>query len=265
MRYLFDHLEAIRDALGLVPFGLITDIDGTISPIAASPQEARVSPACRQALAELVSRLALVAAISGRPASDARDMVGVDGMLYIGNHGLERWQGGEIIPADGAESYPQKVSAARQELERRLNIDGLHFEDKGMSLGIHYRNCSDSQAARQAILRAISDGQPASEFRVIEGKMVVELRPPLTADKGTVVGELLRSYQLKGGIYLGDDISDLDAFRAMQRQAGFLAIGVASEETPADVLREADYTLNGTGDTERFLRWLAAEAQAPGR
>lgn len=75
--------------LALRPLGLITDIDGTISPIAPSPLEARVSPACRRHLAALAKKLELVAVISGRPAVEARDMVGVEGIVYVGNHGLE--------------------------------------------------------------------------------------------------------------------------------------------------------------------------------
>ena len=85
--------------------------------------------------------------------------------------------------------------------------------------------------------------------------MVVELRPPVEADKGSAVKELIRDCRLGGGLYLGDDASDVDAFRAMRRE-GFAAVAVTGEETRDEVAREADYTLNGVSDTARFLEWL---------
>ena len=80
--YLFDHLTSLEDLVAVSPLGLITDIDGTISQIAPSPQEARVSPLCQRSLKELTRRLALVAAISGRPVLEALAMVRVRGMVY---------------------------------------------------------------------------------------------------------------------------------------------------------------------------------------
>ena len=106
MPYLFDHLDSVRKALVVSPFGLITDIDGTISEIAPVPQEAQVSPVCRGSLVILTEQLELVAAISGRPAVEAREMIGIDGMVYIGNHGLERWEGGVVKIVEGLERYP---------------------------------------------------------------------------------------------------------------------------------------------------------------
>ena len=87
MAYLFDNLDAIAGLLSRAPFGLITDVDGTISEIASTPAEAVIHPECKSQLSRLVGRLPLVAAISGRPVLEAREMVGVDGMVYVGNHG----------------------------------------------------------------------------------------------------------------------------------------------------------------------------------
>ena len=94
MSYAFEQLELIEALLRKPPFGLISDVDGTISQTAPTPQQAKVSPMCRHYLSILCRHLALVAAISGRPAAEARNMVGIDGMVYIGNHGLERWSEG---------------------------------------------------------------------------------------------------------------------------------------------------------------------------
>ena len=261
MPYLFDNLDAMRKILARSPFGLITDVDGTISEIAPSPEEARVSPVCREQLASLTKQLELVAAVSGRPALEAREMIGVEGMVYIGNHGLERWQDGAVEFIEGVQEYPAKVMAALEELGNLLAIEGLALEKKGVALAIHYRQCPDRERARRAIREKIATSGVANEFRTLEGRMVVELRPPLRVNKGTAVNALRESYRLRGGIYLGDDASDLDAFRVMH-QRGFSALGVIADETPDEVAREADFTLNGVGDVARFLKWLSGVAPA---
>ncbi len=280
MPYLFDHLDAIRQVLTLLPFGLITDVDGTISEIASCPEEARVSPICREQLATLTKRLELVAAISGRPALDAKEMIGVGGMVYVGNHGLEQWHDGVLQFFEGVKEYTSKVTAALDELMGSLTVEGISFENKGVALSVHYRRSLDRESARKCILEKIAASSIARDFRIQEGKMVVELRPPVEANKGTAVEALVKSYNLRGGIYVGDDISDVDAFSAMHQEASGqalrqaqgernryrpasfkgLAVGVISEETPQQLEKEADFTLKGVADVERFLTWLAGAA-----
>ena len=259
MRYIFDHLDAVKELLARSPFGLITDVDGTISEIAPSPPEARVSPACREHLAGLTNTLELVAAISGRPVLEVREMVGIEGMVYIGNHGLERWHEGTVEFSPGAEKYAAKVLTALDELGNLLDLEGLIYENKGVALAIHYRLCPDREHARQTILKMVETSAFASQFRVLEGKMVVELRPPTEVNKGTAVIDLVGKYQLRGGIYIGDDTGDRDAFRVMHRK-GFSSVCVIADETPDDVSREADYSVNGVTDVARFLKWFAGVA-----
>ena len=306
MPYLFDHLDAIRQVLTLLPFGLITDVDGTISEIASCPEEARVSPICREQLATLTKRLELVAAISGRPALDAKEMIGVGGMVYVGNHGLEQWHDGVLQFFEGVKEYTSKVTAALDELMGSLTVEGISFENKGVALSVHYRRSPDRESARNCILEKIAASSIARDFRVQEGKMVIELCPLVEIDKGVAVKALIKEYHLRGGIYLGDDISDVDAFGAMHQEASGqafrqalrtkyrpiyrtlakrrspqggqgernryrpasfkgLAVGVISEETPQQLEKEADFTLDGVGDVERFLTWLAGVAPAPTR
>lgn len=261
MRDIFDHLDAVEELLARSPFGLITDVDGTISEIAPSPQQARVSPACREHLAALTGKVKLVAAISGRPVLKVREMVGIEGMVYVGNHGLERWQNGTVEFSPGAEDYAAKVLAALDELRDLLALEGLTFENKGVALAIHYRLCRDRESARQTILKMVETSALANQFRTLEGKMVVELRPPLDVNKGTAVEDLVERYRLRGGIYMGDDIGDISAFRAMHRK-GFSSLCVIADETPDDVSREADFSVNGVSDVARFLKWLTGVAPA---
>ena len=147
MRNLFNYYDAVTEVLSLRPFGLFTDVDGTISEIAPSPGQARVSPGCRESLAALAGRLDLVAAVSGRTAGEAREMVGVDDVIYIGNHGYERWVGGRVQLMPGVEPYMDLIRTVLEELEKRIAIEGVIFENKGPTASIHYRRCRDQEAA----------------------------------------------------------------------------------------------------------------------
>ncbi len=257
MPYLFDDLDAVEASLRRSPFGLITDVDGTISRIAPSPGEARVDDGCRQQLSILVKRISLVAVISGRPAAEARDMLGIDGVVYIGNHGLERLHGGNIELVHGAEEYPSMVAKMQVDVERLIRREGVFIENKGSALAIHYRNCNDTDRARGEILHRLGELDLSQRFSIVEGRMVIELRPLLDIDKGTAVEKLIEDFQLQGGVYMGDDISDIDAFRAARRR-GLLAVSVASDEAPPDLAQASDYAVNGVAEVARFLKWLAS-------
>ncbi len=262
MAYLFDHFDVVREVLSLKPVGLFTDVDGTISEIAPTPAEAVVSEACRESLCLLVERLEVVAAISGRSAADTKSMVGVEGMVYVGNHGYERWDAGGLRVWPGVEDYPERIRAVLDEFGRRVSIERIVVENKGPTASIHYRLCPDHEAARRAIVSEIDALARENGLRVSRGKLVVELRPPLDVTKGSGVLSLAEERGLRGAIYIGDDLTDVDVFVAFHRTEPALrglAVGVVGEETPPEVAEEADLTLNGVSDVERFLRQIAAE------
>ena len=266
MPYVFNHLDVIEEALRRSSFGLITDIDGTISQTAPTPQQAEVSPLCRQYLSVLCNYLTLVAAISGRPTVQVKSMINIDGMVYIGNHGLERWSEGHSEFTKDVQDYPSVIKAAIKELTPLLSMKGISIEDKGVTLTIHYRLCPDHQSARQDILAAIENSPHAKSLRIIqESKYAINLLPPVNVDKGTATLDLIQEYNLQGGVYLGDDITDIYAFRAIHaacRDLDFqgFAIGITSQEMPEKLAEEADFTLNGVDDVECFLKWLSQTA-----
>ena len=265
MPYLFDHLDLIGKAIKQPPCGLITDVDGTISHIAPTPQQAEVTPLCRQYLSILSQRLALVAAVSGRPAAEVKNMVGIDRMVYIGNHGLERWAEGHAEYMNDIRQYPRLVKTVIKELTRMLTIEGMRIEDKGITASIHYRLCADPKSAERDILTVLESLPQAGSLQIMPGKMAINLMPPVEANKGTATLELIREYNLSSGIYLGDDTTDIDGFRVIRgtlRDSSFqgLAIGVTSNEMPKELAAEADFTLNGVNDVERFLKWLSETA-----
>ncbi len=265
MPYVFDNLNLIVGALRRSPFGLITDFDGTISETAPTPQQAEVSPLCRQYLSALCNQLALVAAISGRPAIEVRDMVKIDGMVYIGNHGLERWSGGLSEFPREAQNYFEVVKAAIEELTPLLSIEGISIQDKGITATIHYRLCPEPQSAEKDILSALENSPHARRLQIMQEKMAIDLLPPVKVNKGTATLDLIQRYNLQGGIYLGDDQTDFDAFRAIRsasRDSDFqgFAIGITSQEMPQELEAEADFTLNGIKNVERFLNWISQTA-----
>lgn len=254
-------LLSLLSLLSHRPLGLVTDLDGTISPIAATPQRARVSPRCRRLLGELAGRLELVAVLSGRAAAEAQRLVGVEGLVYVGHHGLSRWHQGQEALLPEAEPFAAQVAQARRELAPLLEqVPGLLLEDKGLALALHYRQSTNPSQARRAILGALAASPAGRGLALQEGRRVLELRPPL-ADKGRALEGLVAEYGLRGVIYLGDDLTDVDAFRALGRlrQAGSvagLAVAVAGWEAPASLLEGADLSVAGVAGVAALLAEL---------
>jgi trehalose 6-phosphate phosphatase len=257
------HATALRALLAKLPRGLVTDVDGTISPIARSPESATLSANVRRNLRSLVRKFHLVAVISGRSVEDVRRLVGVSGIVYIGNHGLERWTSQGVLHPPKAEQYLPVFQAVKTKLSDCLG-DGIIVEDKRLSISIHYRQRQQPENARAEILCAIRRLTAANQLRLTEGRCVVELRPPIATDKGTALGSLIREYALRSVLYLGDDLTDVDAFlalRQMREQCECLSIAVNGPETALEVAQYADFTLPDVKATEQLLTWLAHELQ----
>ena len=262
MAYAFDHLDRICEVLNKSPLGLITDVDGTISRIAPTPQAARVSPLCRRYLSLLRDKLSLLAVISGRPAAQLKDMIGIDGIVYIGAHGMERWVRNHAELSPDARPYIPVIDSVIREVSPRLSVEGVSIENKGAAVTFHYRLASRSRVAEEEILNAVKASDTAKGLRVIRGKMAVELLAPVEINKGSATLGLIREYKLRGAIYLGDDATDIDAFKAVHNTSdttGFqgFAIGVTGRERPEGLIEEADFTLKGVRDVGRFLKWLS--------
>jgi len=258
--YLFDRLDDAGRVASSRPCGLVTDLDGTLSEIAPTPTAARVDPACRTALAQLAAGLDLVGVISGRPVADVRQMVDLDGIEYVGAQGFERWRGGPVQQWGGDEAVTRTRKAVAA-LRTRLPMKDLLFEDKGALAAIHYRQARDPEGVGLAIWAALAKTPEARGLVPSEAKRAIELRPSAQHHKGTALSELAAEARLRGLFYLGDDLTDLDAFRSLHawRHAGNegLAIAVLGPETPRRLARDADHFLSGVADVARFLTWLA--------
>jgi trehalose 6-phosphate phosphatase len=261
MNYLFSNLELVKKVVLTEPFGLIFDVDGTIAEIAPTAEAVKVSPAMKEHLKTLVPRLPLVSAISGRLVKVLRELVGVDGVVYNGNHGLERWVGGRVEVKPEAQVFVGKIQAAIKELGPALQPLGVRFEDKGAGLVFHYRTLPNRDEVRETILKEINRSAAAQLFNIDKARAVIELRPPLEVSKGSVLRDLITGYNLKSAVYMGDDVADIDAFNVMHdfsKGGEFqgLALGVVGEETPPNVAENADLILRGVSEVEAFLGWL---------
>jgi trehalose-phosphatase len=240
---------------------LLSDYDGTLTPIVSRPDEAKLSPGARKKLHALAAKPGCgVGIISGRSLSEVRALVGVEEIYYAGNHGLE-------IEGPHFQFIHPVAKAARSEIQalgRQLSstladIQGVIVEDKGLSLSVHYRLVKQEQEdlVAELVRQVTSPWLIERKVRVTAGKKVWEVRPPIDWHKGEAV-ETVRSQislQLNLGqlltIYLGDDATDEDAFRIIHRPQGW-SIFVGQENAAS----HADYFLSSTTEVMTFLSRL---------
>ena len=233
-------VRRLIELLGHAPAGLITDIDGTISPIAARPEHACVLAPTRDALAGLRSELSVVAVVTGRSVADARRMVDLDNVVYIGNHGMERQVNGQTEIVGEARPWVPRIAAVLEEVAQRLDPvlrPGIIIENKGATASLHYRLTADPDAARRALLEIVAGCALARGLVIEEGRRVINLLPPVTVNKGSAVRWLVEQHHLTAVAYFGDDITDTHAFNAlaeMRKSYGLrtLSVGVVGPESP---------------------------------
>jgi trehalose 6-phosphate phosphatase len=211
---------------------ILLDVDGTLAPIVVRPELAEVPEETRSELRRLVDRYALVACISGRTGAEARRLVGVDGVVYVGVHGLEL--------APDAEAW-------REALRPFAALDWPWTEDKGLTVAFHWREAPDDGAAR-AELETVSERARAAGLEARWGRKVLELRPPVEADKGTAVRALLEERGLVRALYAGDDTTDLDAFRGLDGCEVAVRVAVASAESPPGLREAADLVVSSPAE-----------------
>jgi trehalose 6-phosphate phosphatase len=221
---------------------VLLDVDGTLAPIVARPELASVPEEARAELRRLAGRYALVAAVSGRTGEDAARLVGVDGLVYVGVHGLEL--------APEAEHWRGPLHEFAESVDWPIPI-----EDKGLAIVFHYRGATDEEAVLEHVQDIAAD---ARELGLVAqfGRKVLEVRPPVDADKGTAVRALLRERGLGHALYAGDDTTDLDAFRGLDGLELAVRVAVASAEGPAELVEAADLVVASPEELVRLLARL---------
>jgi len=248
-----DHLMAANR------IGIISDMDGTLSPIVANKDAARPTPRNLELLRQLNEQVALVAVVSGRGVQDLQQRVGIPDLVYVGNHGLERGQNGKVEPHPDTTRYQDTLQKFMQHI---VLLPGMELEDKGATLSIHYRNAKDEAAVVNDFLPTLHTLAHEYGLKVHMGKKVYEVRPPLDINKGTALKQLIQDFNLQAVIFLGDDTTDADAMKMAQqlRQENTcyaLALGVESEETPPEVQESADFFALDVSDVEAFLEAIS--------
>ena len=219
---------------------ILLDVDGTLAPIVARPEDARVPDETRRELERLASRYALVACVSGRPRAEVERLVEVSGVAIVGEHGLEL--------APEAALWADRIAAFASGVD-------WPAERKPLSVSFHFRRADDEAAAR-AYLTLVEHAARAEGLVPRWGRMVLEVRPPVRADKGTAVAELVRRAAVTQGLYAGDDTTDLDAFAGLDGLELGVRVAVDSREAPQALLDAADVVVEGTDGLLALLRRL---------
>jgi trehalose 6-phosphate phosphatase len=242
---------------------VLTDIDGTLAPIVPTPDLSEIPKELRELLRHLSRRCRIVACISGRTAEEASQLIGLEDIVYYGNHGFEVLRGGEVEVIPEAVPYRAAVEELQEKARVELEPLGAFVEEKGITASIHYRNVSSEIGERcKAFVKR--EGKRLG-LRITVGRGVVEARPPVHADKGTSVRRLVEEYGPERALFIGDDATDLDAFRALEalQEEGMLTetlrIGVKSDEGPSEIISESDLAVDGVEGVEEVLRMLAQD------
>jgi trehalose 6-phosphate phosphatase len=241
---------------------VLTDIDGVLAPIVPSPDMSEVPEELRELLRRLSGRCRVVAGVSGRAAEDALRLVGLEEVVYYGNHGFEILRDGEVEIIPEAAPYVEAVGDLGRRAQEELEPLGAFVEEKGITASIHYRNAAPEvgERCKEFVER---EGERLG-LRITAGRGVVEARPPIRADKGTATRKVVEEYGPEKALFMGDDTTDLDAFRELDalRAEGTLSemlrVGVKSEEGPPEIVSEADLMV-GIEEVGKVLRALLDE------
>jgi trehalose 6-phosphate phosphatase len=246
---------------------ILLDIDGTLAPIVEHAADAQVPETTRQLLIEVAKRYRVVGCVSGRRASEARAMVSIGTISYVGSHGVEVLRRGQTEAQldPSVEDWARRIhdfgrEADTSDLRRRR----VRLEDKGAIVAFHWRGAPDEEAARAAI-DAIASRAESAGLRTHWGRKVLEVRPPVRIDKGAGISTLLDGCDLDAALYVGDDTTDLDAFRALARMVdeghlkSAVRVGVRSDDGPSAITEEADVVVDGPVGVRELLKALIAE------
>ena len=236
-------LEAVRARLSAA--AILLDFDGTLAPIVDRPQDSRPLPGAADVLTALVRRVAMVAVVTGRPASFVRETLPVPDLEVVGLYG-----------AGGAPAVTPEVRTDVAALAAR--VPGAWIEDKGSTIAVHIRTALDPDAAAEQVRGPLARIAESNGMMLLEGKRVLEIAPQ-GGGKGSVVSVMVAAPLIRAVLYAGDDVADIEAFDllgepTLAKRLSVCRIAVLGSETPAELIAMADLTVDGP---ERLLDVLA--------
>ena len=265
-------IDAAAAHLDSRPLLVVSDFDGTLSPIVDDPWGASILPLGRRALRSLAGLEDVhVVVLSGRSSRDVAARVRVGNVSYVGNHGMERAfvprRGRpEALTADVDEASHEAVHTAErvaEQMPRLIPEPWLVVEPKPPSVAFHWRQAPDVDGAARRVLAAAEELDPDHVLERFPGRRVLEMRPPGAVAKGQAFERIVQELEPGSVFMLGDDVSDAMAFRSLRelRSRGVtdgVAVAVqARAEVPAAVLEAADIVLASPIDATRFLSGIA--------
>jgi trehalose-phosphatase len=261
--------EALARRFADKHLAVFLDYDGTLTPIRPRPEDAVITDSMREAVKRLAEQVP-VCVVSGRDRKVVQALMGLDNLIVAGSHGFDIWSParGTIQREEGA-AFEGLIRAVEARLRAEVSdLPGALIELKKRSVAVHFRLVAEAQRPRvKEIVDAILSEHP-KELKITPGKMVFEIQPRLDWDKGKAVLYLLKALDLDRDdvmpIYLGDDITDEDAFRALAGRGIGIFVGSADDPETANRATDADYVLSTMGEVERFLNRLAALSAAKG-
>ena len=259
--------KRLQSAKGIL---LFADYDGTLTPIVDRPEDAILPDDTKKVLRALsVLPGFTVGIISGRSLADVMERVGLISVVYAGNHGMEIKEVSGIIYVDPEVKKAQPIiDGIYKKLVKKIGrIKGVLVENKGLSLSIHYRLVDEGmlRKVRTTFDNVVNEAKESGDVRVTHGKKVFEVRPAVDIDKGRAIRKLIDKHRNgsapDGGklvpIYIGDDRTDEDGFRAIEEYGKGISIFVGAPETQS----AARYFLNSTDEVADFLRMLYEQMQ----
>lgn len=262
MQHLLSAWPEMASKLKVDTIMLFLDYDGTLTPIVERPQDAKLSLQRRKTLQDLAQTEGIkMALVSGRALRDLKKQLGIQGIIYVGNHGIEFEDDKSYFIYPGALPWKSLLKKLADRLTQILKpFPSVFVENKNFTLSVHYRQLSFEKVdqAKAIFLETIHSNPHFSPFAVTDGKKVWEVRPPTKWDKGRMILWFLARFAAHipayvFPIYIGDDQTDEDAFKALRGRG----IGVKVSEN-GNELSEANYYLRSTEEVFDFLKRLKA-------
>jgi trehalose-phosphatase len=246
--YFFDNVDAIEEIMSMNRVFLFLDYDGTLTPIVESPENAILSDDIRTLINQLKEKYN-VAVISGRGIDNIKQLVGIEDMFYAGNHGSEIWNGRKVFVSQDFAEVSSKLIELLSKLSKKLShIPGILIEDKRITASIHFRKVWIKHLGELFAIFWDETKGYEDTFRITSGKKVFEIRPLNAWNKGDAVNWIMDSYgNNMMPVYVGDDTTDEDAFRAISGHGLSICVGGSLK---------ADFHIKSQEEVQKLLNYF---------